>query len=41
MISEQIIEEYLEQENNSSQIVAKLKVTLLLISIAGLLMFSF
>ncbi|MEX0724489.1 MAG: hypothetical protein WD053_11450 [Gracilimonas sp.] len=40
MISEQIIEEYLEQETNTSHKVAKLKITLLIISFAGLLMFS-
>ncbi|MEX2478700.1 MAG: hypothetical protein WD357_09705 [Gracilimonas sp.] len=40
MISEQIIEEYIEQETDTAQKVAKLKLTLLLISIVGLLIFS-
>lgn len=40
MITEQIIEDYLEQESDHSEKIYKLKVTLLFISIIGLMIFS-
>ncbi|MEX2605004.1 MAG: hypothetical protein WD361_12415 [Gracilimonas sp.] len=40
MISEQIIEDYLEHKSNLSEMIQKLKITLLLISIIGLIFFS-
>lgn len=40
MISEQIIEDYLEHENDYNQLIKKIKVTVLLISITGLIIFS-
>jgi|GEM_PF-2318635 hypothetical protein len=40
MISEQIIQDYLEQEKDYSSKVTKIKIALLLISLTGLLIFS-
>lgn len=40
MISEQIIEDYLEQASESSNKLYKLKVSLLFIAIIGLIMIS-
>ncbi len=40
MISEQIIEDYLEQENDHQQFIKKLKFVILAISLAGLIAFS-
>lgn len=40
MISDQIIEEYLEQESELAAKVVKFKLTLLLFSVIGLLFFS-
>lgn len=40
MISEQIIEDYLEQENNYQDWITKIKLTVLLISITALILFS-
>lgn len=41
MISEQITEDYLEQENDYNELIKKIKLTVLLISITGLIIFSF
>lgn len=41
MITEQIIEDYLEQESGIAEKMYKLKITLLFISVIGLLFFSF
>jgi hypothetical protein len=40
MISERIIEDYLEQEAEYEDKVTKLKITLLILSVIGLLFFS-
>ncbi|WP_290873576.1 hypothetical protein [Gracilimonas sp.] len=40
MISERIIEDYLEQEAEYEDKVIKLKITLLILSVIGLLFFS-
>jgi hypothetical protein len=40
MISEQIIQDYLEQENDYSSRVTKVKIALLVISLTGLIFFS-
>ncbi|WP_269801002.1 hypothetical protein [Gracilimonas amylolytica] len=41
MISEQIMEEYLEQEHENHEIKQKVKVSLLLISVIFLLLLSY
>ncbi len=41
MITEQIIEDYLEQESDHADKIQKLKITLLFISVIALLVFSF
>lgn len=41
MISEQIIEDYLKQESDHAEKIHKLKITLLFISVIGLMIFSF
>lgn len=41
MITEQIIEDYLEQESDHAEKMYKLKITLLFISVIGLMIFSF